>query len=1826
MRVCQWAGRFGFWALALLAVTGSAGAETLLPEKRVAISEITDLPGGDIASQLDIGFDDCIALCLAEARCTHLTYNTGPSTCFIKENPGEAEYYEGAHSGQVLLTDPAAQARAEARAQELPFVEPWLFIAARDQAEWLGRLHPVQPWSAIDHLLNADEAEGEGDWPRALEFTGAAVVLGDNDMAWMEYARRLLALAGSDSNEAASLAERARLAALNAYLRADDDLVRAGSMEYLAAAELALGNGRGAIAPLALSLKILPNPVVEERLRDVQERYGFRMEGTRIEHARARPRICVDFSDPLVQAGQDYAPYIGLPEAGFAVTRDGDRGLCVEGVTFGTRYNLTLREGLPAQDGQKLPRPVDLALYVPDRPAEVRFPPRGLVLPAAGPRALPVDVVNAPALDLTLYKVSDRNLLRSIEAGIFAQPFDPWQAPDFETRFATELWQGSAQVQSPLNSETRNLLPMEEALAGQAAGLYVLKAQVPGENDYDVAPAWQWFVVSDLGLISLWGEDGLTLLVRSLADAGPRAGVKLSLVSAANEVLAEAETDAEGRAQFPAALTRGQGGAEPALILARQGEVDFAFLPLDEPEFDLSDRGVAGRALPEGPVDLFLTTDRGAYRAGEVVNLVALARDSAVNAVPGLPLTAVFSRPDGVEHLRLPLPDAGLGGHVGQAQLGASVPRGMWRLAVFADPGAPALAETTFLVEDFLPERIDFDLALPEGPVEAGAPEDLAVTARHLFGAPAAGLRAEGEVVLRPVRRLPDFPGFVFGRYDAPSEPQLQPLAESGSALTGADGALRLAADVPKPDPLAATQALEATFRLRLLEGSGRPVERSLTRPVQPVQMLLGVKPLFDFVVPEGAPAEFETLAVGQDGKAAPQALRYRLAAVDTHYQWYRLNEEWLWEAFTEERPVSEGEVQAGARLSLPVEPGEYILHLEGPEGTPLAASYRFPAGWYVPEGLRDVPDRLTVALDKPLYLIGDEAGVTVEAESAGPALVMVMSDHLIATQAVELSPGANAVTLPVTADWGVGAYVVALALRPMGGAESPLPTRAIGLAYAALDPLPHALNLRLEAPEKAAPRAPLEVKVFVDDRAPGTEIYATLAAVDSGILNLTDFQTPAPSDFYHGQRQLGMGLRDLYGRLIDGTQGAAGKVRSGGDQTQLRSFETPPPEDLVTFFEGPIRLNDAGEAWVKLDIPAFNGELRLMALAWSEEGVAEAETKVTIADPVVMVASPPRFLAPGDEGRLRLELTHVEGQAGPMALAATLDPGLTLEGLPDKVVLAPGEARGFDLRLRADAAAGEGVRNVTLSLTLPDGTKIDKPLRVTVRRLDPPIFRTSRFDLAPGQSFTFTPDVFAEFQPGTGAAQLVAGPLARLNAAGLMRQLDLYPYGCTEQITSKAFPLLAFAPLAEAFALPDAPPVRARVDEAIAGVLQNQTAEGSFGLWGPGSGELWLDAYVTDFLAQAQRAGYAVPPRAFRAAMDNLRNSVNADPYFSDQSGGLAYALWVLAREGQAAIGDLRYYADEQGGSLPSPLAQAQLGAALAAYGDPVRAEALFAQAAARLNALAPTAREQLWRADYGSDRRDRAAVLALAVQAGSAAVDGEALISALQQDEAPLSSQEAAWQLLAAAALAKGAGAEGMALTLDGNPVEGPVLRALAPGDQPFTVTNAGRAGTYLTLTSSGVPLTPVPAGGQGYEIGRSYATLEGSFIDLADVPVGTRLIATVTVTPLGKGAGRLMISDPLPAGFEIENPSLLESGALPGTEWLMPPPGGLMQIEFRQDRFLAAVDRYENDDAPFELSYMIRAVTPGRYHHPAALVEDMYNPSFRAWTESGTASVAP
>ena len=327
------------------------------------------------------------------------------------------------------------------------------------------------------------------------------------------------------------------------------------------------------------------------------------------------------------------------------------------------------------------------------------------------------------------------------------------------------------------------------------------------------------------------------------------------------------------------------------------------------------------------------------------------------------------------------------------------MPRGTWRLDIKADVDAPALASTTVLVEDFLPERIDFDLSPARGghPPRPDRRSDRCgsgISSAHR----AATCRSRATPILRARAQRRRSPQAISSAVTIPAPPRAAGYFEGDR--TGADGISTIAVSLPEAP--AADRPLELEVITRVSEGSGRPVERRLTHHVAPAGPVIGIKPMFDDVVEEGTQAGFRLIALSADLKPAQMRVKWTLNRVNRRYQWYQEYGDWNWEIVTTRKKVTEGEATLGdapVEVSAPVDWGSYELVVERLDGDYVASSADFYAGWYVPADTASTPDVLDLSLDRPGYVSGDTAQLRLVPRYAGTALVTVMSNRLIAIE-----------------------------------------------------------------------------------------------------------------------------------------------------------------------------------------------------------------------------------------------------------------------------------------------------------------------------------------------------------------------------------------------------------------------------------------------------------------------------------------------------------------------------------------------------------------------------------------------------------------------------------------------------------------------------------------------------------------------------------------------------------------------------------------------------------------------------------------------------------
>ncbi len=1681
------------------------------------------------------------------------------------------------------------------------------------------------PAASAADVSQGNIALSRGDSDAAVKAFEQAIAAGDKSAAtW-----GLLANAQARRTDYTN----AGAAAYNAYSAAESPADKAAALVKLGRILEKADEPTTALEAYRESLKLAFDQAIKDRADNLEESLRFRVIAKSTAATGDRPEVCLEFYGNLAAASdvhyEDYVKITPQPaEASFSVS---DTKLCIGGVDFGGRYHVTVLAGLPSADGDKLSKEENVDFTVGDADPSLGFKSATYVLPKIGSTGVPLYSVNVSKAALRLLRINDRNIVDAIQKGLFLRAVDNYDADTIARNSGEEVWKGTVAVVPDRNKRVTTLVPVADMVPQIQPGVYLLVAErTDGGEDQYGAKATQWLIVTDIGLTTMDGADGLDVFVRSLDSGRALDRVTVKLFARNNDELASTVTDRRGRATFAAGLMRWTEGRTATAVMVFRRDGDFAFLDLTRPAFDLSDRGVGGRLAPEA-ADVFLYSDRGVYRPGETVHLGALLRDTAGSALTGLPLTLRLVRPDEVEANRYALKDVGAGGYGIDVPISASARTGSWTVEAYLDPKGAAIGSMTFLVEDVVPAHIESKLTTDAKSILPGQPTNVDLESKYLYGAPGAGLLVKATIVIEqdsaPYADL--FPNYVFGLADEPVEARTENFDDTATDDKGLAQFDMTPSDLPDTP-----QPLKATLRAEVYEFGGRPVIKTLSLPIRNHALSIGLKPQFsDGAVDYGSDAGFDVVAVNAAGAAIAGNLRYRLIPEDWDYQWFFKDGNWDYRVVTRDKSAAAtGLLQIAAdkpgHLSFKVDYGYYRLEIFD-STTGAASSNRFYAGWGAAPGTGDTPDKLQLVADKPLYTAGDRAKVLIKPPFAGEVLITIATDHVIDAWTVDATPDGRSIEIPVDGAWGPGAYVLASAFRP-GHEGDRGPGRAIGVAWLGLDPAQRSLKVSFDLPADVKPRQGVDVPVKVEGLSAGEPAFVTVAAVDEGILQLTDFMTPAPQTYYFGKRSLGVYLRDLYGQLIDGRDGKRGEIREGGDANALGQRGAPPEIKLVALYSGIVKLDDQGRASVHLDIPDYNGRLRLMAVAWDANKVGAGEAGLIVRDPVVATVAMPRFLAPGDRSQISISLQNLTGPAGDYRVSLSIDGAASLgDGAESTQHLDSGGTKLVKVGLLGQDV---GEANIRVLIAGPDGFKLEHRVSLAVRAAQFPLLERVGRRLQPGESLQLSQAALARFLPSTGEMYASVSSLPNLDVPALLRQLDRYPYGCIEQTTSRALPLLYLSDVTKLWGAKseagDAG-IKGRIQQAVGRVLEMQRYDGGFSLWdASGEVEPWLSAYAMDFLSRAKAKGFEVSDIAYANGLRWLTDyAQRREENDTAALSARAYALYVLAEVGGEDLSSLRYLADNEIDKLPSALAQAQIGAALALRGDQARAGEAFKKA---LASLKREAGQPGWYDDYGGALRDGAAIVTLATETKVQGVDTLPIlerVAGLQASADYLSTQEQSWLLLAANAMS--ARATGMKLTVDGKDqaVGGntfylrPDAAALNKGT---TIKNAGTGPVYASATVIGVPAQDLPPSSNGLEIERSVFTPDGKPADLTKVKQSDVLIVRLKGKRRDGDSHQALIVDLLPAGFEIENTRLAGSQKTDQFSWL----GDLSTpryAEYRDDRYVAAVNLTDDQDS-FQVAYMVRAVTPGTYRLPASSIEDMYRPNLRARTAMGDVTIMP
>lgn len=1558
----------------------------------------------------------------------------------------------------------------------------------------------------------------------------------------------------------------------------------------------------------------------------------FELSGVDVASERDKPQVCFNFtrSLPRPRKGLDLARFVTVAPADPVTVTARDRDLCLEGLNHGQRYTITIKADLPSANGkEKLAGAITREVQVADRKAVLAFRGQGYLLPRVGAEGLPLRGVNIDRARVSVLRVNDRALVEQIYYGRINQTMTDFEVGDILDQKGQVVWKGEMAMGGQRNRAVQTPFPIDAVLGKLAPGVYVAVA----ENAALPMVAWdqratQWFVVSDVGLTSFKAANGLYVFARSLAGAKPLAGVELRLVARNKQELGRVTTGPDGLAQFSPQQVGGKDDAAPQALFAASPDGGFSLLDFGTPAVELAGRGDGGRLNP-GALDAYLVSDRGAYRPGDALYLIGLVRDADGRAAAGQKLTVKLFRPDGLEVERRTADDQGAGGHLLRIELPANAPAGRWTATAHADANGPAIGRIQFNVGEVAPVRLEFDLAADRPRIGADGKLTLSVDGRYLAGGPAARLQGELTVLLRPADRpYPGLEGYRFGLAQKPLAPEKRTLP---GFTTGPDGQARVAVDLGKlPET---SRPLEAVLRATLHDVGGRPVDRDMVLPVDHQAFALGLKPNFGGdAVPEGATVAVNVVAVAPDGQAQTRkGLSWELFEEEYDYDWYAADGRWEYRTTVRDKRLTGGTVDVASDkpglIEEQVRAGRYRLEVFDP-ATGIASSLRFSAGWWVSAKVGETPDAVEVAVMQPLHKPGETARVFVKPPYAGTVTVALADRAVRQVMVKEIGTEGAFLDIPLPADVTAGAYVLATAFAPADPASRTPPRRALGMGWVAADPADRTLKVEMAPPAGVHPRGPVSIPVTITGAEPGATVRLAVTAVDEGIARLGDRPALDPVGWFFGKRRLSVELRDVYGRLVGPAETPVAAAPPAAPVAPADAGRTPPrvPAAAPALRNGPVtalhsgivQVGADGKAMVTLTLPDTQTRLALTALAWSDGKVGTGHAAMDVRDPVVADAVLPAFVAPGDKAQVNFSLDNLAGPNGTYTLTLGTEGPVKLEGKTEQVF--KGLRKGAKVTATRTVLAGDpGYGVLVLTVKGPDGYSLTRRLPVNIRPAHPLTVVETRGRIAPGAQVALTAPKTDGAVAGNATRVAMLGSRPLLDAAASLLALDSQPFGSADQLAARLLPLAGSNEWAKAAGLPADDKLKAKADDLVERLVSHQRADGAFSLWShDGVGDVWLTAFALDVLTRSREAGYAVPDDAYRRGMDYLVRSIGNSWIEDAELPARAYALYTAARAKAIDTKPLRFFQETFYARTPTRLARAQVAAAYAALGDGERAAGIFA----RLEEPLPVA---VGIHDFGSTLRDRAAVLALLIGANAdgGLIDAElAALEPLLRDAAHTSTQEHAWLLLAAEAVAGRGGP--LNLVINGQAVTGdrPVIRPLAGGETKLTVRNNGdRPVNSLTATAAILAKADKEVA-EGLSLTRQIMDTKGKPANLSRIRNGDLLVVVLEGKADRPITTPLLLTDPLPGGLVVENVRLAGSAQLGDLSWL----GELSdaaRVEFRDDRFIAALDGMP-ESGSFRLVYLARALTPGSFTLPAARLDDLVDGSRFARTASGSLTV--
>ncbi len=1516
-----------------------------------------------------------------------------------------------------------------------------------------------------------------------------------------------------------------------------------------------------------------------------------------------------------------------LMDDGFAVNSDA--------FDVSTTYELNIGKGLRGKIGGVMQEVYSTNIGFGKLEPSIGFlNSKGVYLSSKGAKNIEVKIVNVDKIKVIISRIYENNILASQRYG-----YNPKEKSESENN--EEYYEGDYDEYGSRGNMVLGDVIMEKEIDTKTLpkygnsrlfhfdmadqlpefkGIYHIKLR--STEDYWVNDS-RFISQSDIGLIAREGKDKIIVFANSIKSAQPVNGVKINVYGNNNQLLGMATTNGQGVAEVPFAKND-LAGFMPSMVIAKTTE-DFNYLPFSTTKVSTSRFDVGGKRSNSTGLDAFIYGERDIYRPGETVHAAVIIRDKLWQPVPDVPVKMKFVLPNGKELSTVRKTLNSQGAAEAAVPLSVSAITGSYTLEVYTGNDV-LLASKNLMIEEFLPDRIKVNAKLDKEFLLPGQTTNLNVNALNFFGPPAANRNYELEIQLAQK----SFNSKKYDRYNfslANQNTFFDKVTRQGK--TDENG--NVVESYTVPDMYRNIGILQAKFYTTVFDETGRPVNRAQSIDIFTQDWFAGVSDDGYGYYPLNQPIKFPLIALSKDDKVVEGA-RVNVNIIKHEYRTVltKSGDYFRYESQQEDKVVSIATVALHGDGSYfpftPRKPGNYEIRVSKEGANNYVSKNFYSYGYW---GNNDnaafevnTEGHIDIEVDKENYSTGDKAKLLFKTPFNGRMLVTTETDHVISYQYLDAKNRSASMDLKIAKEHLPNVYITATLIKPHEVSDMPL-TVANGFKSLKVDETSRKIDVQITAAK--AVRSKTHQKVTVKAEAGA---MVTLAAVDNGVLQVSDYQTPDPYDFFYQKRALEVFGYNIYPLLFPEIRGKMSST--GGDGYDLERRVNPIRNNrvkLVSYWSGISQANGSGDASFEFDIPQFSGEIRLMAVAAKGNAFGGSDAAMKVADPLVISTALPRFISPGDTVTVPVTITNTTGKAASVNGKLAVGAGLHVVGAPDQAQQIAANAEALLVyKIYADAAVLPTKVTVEVNGL---GEKFTDETEITIRPAASLMKQNGAgfIDANKSQTITLGQDMFL---PATVSYSLVMGKSPAIEFGAQLQNLVEYPYGCTEQTISAAFPQLYFGDLSQMmnFHKSATQSANANVTEAIRKIKMRQLYNGAITLWDQeGTENWWATVYGLHFLYEAKRAGFDVDNTLLEATTNytiNRLKSRQTIPYYYNGNQNrqiapkeVAYSLYVLALMNKPQSSVMNYY--KQNNNMLSLDSRYMLSAAYALAGDKNSFKQLLPSAFAGEESV-PS-----FGGSFYSDIRDEAVALncLIDVDPSNSQIPVMARhVGAKLKTRRYLSTQENAFGFLAMGKLSRAANQSNITASVK---VNGKEIGKMTGKDVRFTSKEITSRNVELTTSGTGRLYYYWVAEGIGngtqyieedkfIRVRKRFFDRFGNAISGNTFKQNDLVIIAISLENAYSGTiENIVITDLLPAGFEIENPRTKE---IPGMEWIKDATTP-QALDVRDDRINFFTDLGTSKQTFY---YAVRAVSPGSYKMGPVSADAMYNGEYHSYNGAG------